>query len=213
MYLEEINLELKKIWPDNRRITVVCHGHSIPCGYMAENVVRPMDAYPQLLLGKLADRFPHAVCSVVTTAIGGENSVSGAKRFREDVLSLKPDVVTIDYGRNDMFVSKEDMIASWESMIKAAKASNVKVILITPAIDCGLVYYDEAKRKLSDDDMSDIIRKLAKKYGVALADAHGRFETLLKNGHTRTEYTASLNHINRNGHEVVAEEILEHFGY
>ena len=213
MYLEAINRELKKVWPYNRRVKIVCHGHSIPCGYMAENVVKPLDAYPQLLLDKLSERFPHAVCSVITTAIGGENSIDGAKRFETDVLSLNPDVVTIDYGRNDMFISKEDMIASWESMILSAKARDIKVILITPAIDCGLVYYDEAKRQLSDDEMSDIIIGLAQKHDLAYADVHNHFMKLLESGHTRDEYTASLNHINRAGHAVVMSEIIKWIEY
>lgn len=213
MYLQNICNELKKIWPDNKRVVIVCHGHSIPCGYMAENIVRPMDAYPQQLLAKLADRFPHAVCSVITTAIGGENSIAGAKRFESEVLSLNPRLVTIDYGRNDMFISKEEMIAAWSYMIEKAKENDVKVILITPALDSGEIYWKDGERKLSDEEISKIISDLSKKYEVGLADAHGKFEKLLLAGHTREEYCSSLNHINAKGHEVVMEEILKHFSY
>jgi hypothetical protein len=49
----------------------------------------------------LAERFPHAVINVIVTAIGGENSESGAERFDRDVLSHRPDLVTIDYALND----------------------------------------------------------------------------------------------------------------
>ena len=60
-----------------------------------------MNAYPHLWHAKLAEKFPHAVINVIATAIGGENSEQGAARFERDVLSLKPDLVTIDYSLND----------------------------------------------------------------------------------------------------------------
>lgn len=213
MYLSELNEELRKIWPGNKRITIVCHGHSIPCGYMAENTVRPLEAYPQQLLGMLGDRFPHAVVSVITTAIGGENSISGAARFTEEVLCHKPDVVTIDYGRNDMFISGEEMVKSWSSMIEKSLAAGVKVILITPAIDSGEIYWSEGQRKQSDEEMSEHIRALADKYEVGLADANEAFCELIRCGHTRAEYCSSLNHINKEGHRIVACRILENFDY
>jgi len=213
MYLSDVCKELRKEWPDNRRVRIVCHGHSIPCGYMAENIVRPMDAYPQKLLGKLADRYPHGVCSVITTAIGGENSISGAKRFEREVLSLRPDVVTIDYARNDMFISEKEMVNAWSCMIDMAVERKVKVILITPAIDSGKVYWQDGARLLSDAQMAEIIRALSKKYKTGLADPYERFCRLLDTGHSREEYCASLNHINEKGHEIVAEEILKNFDY
>ena len=105
-YLKKEVQELQRIWPENQMFHIVCHGHSIPCGYMAENVTRPFDAYPHLLHEKLSERFPHSVINVTVTAIGGENAVSGAKRFQKDVLRLEPDLITIDYGRNDMFLTE-----------------------------------------------------------------------------------------------------------
>lgn len=212
-YLLDISKELTKVWPDNKRKIIVCHGHSIPCGYMAENTLKPLDAYPQQLLGKLGERFPHGVVSVITTAIGGENSISGAQRFEKDVLSLNPDIVTIDYGRNDMMIKEEDFISSWSSMIEMAQNKGCKVILITPATDCGRVYYDEDKRYLSDERMTELIYILANKYEVAVADAHSQFAKLLECGHTVDEYMASPNHINRDGHEIVADLIMGCFPY
>ena len=115
-YLKKEVQELQRIWPENQMFHIVCHGHSIPCGYMAENVTRPFDA------------FPHSVINVTVTAIGGENAVSGAKRFQKDVLRLEPDLITIDYGRNDMFLTEEEMRMAWESMIREAHQKNIKVL-------------------------------------------------------------------------------------
>lgn len=32
-YLFEISELLKKEWPNNRAVNIVCHGHSVPAGY------------------------------------------------------------------------------------------------------------------------------------------------------------------------------------
>ena len=73
--------ELEKTWPDNRTVTVVCHGHSVPAGYFATPIVDSVNAYPHVLFTKLKKRYPNAVVNVIVTAIGGENAVSGAARF------------------------------------------------------------------------------------------------------------------------------------
>lgn len=213
IYLESLVRDLQKIWPDNRSITIVCHGHSIPCGYMAENVTRFMDAYPHLLHAKLAERFPHSVINVIVTAIGGENSVSGSKRFKEDVLSFRPDLITIDYGRNDMFLSEDEMRMAWANMMQEAAAAGCKTLLITPAPDCGRIYYEESARKLSDKEMAEIIRKTADEFSAGLVDAYGAFEKLFSQGHTRSEYAVSVNHLNRRGHEIIADGIMEWIPY
>jgi lysophospholipase L1-like esterase len=58
-------------------------------------------AYPHLWHRRLKERFPWAIFNVVTTATGGEDAESGAARFGSDVLALRPDLITIDYGLND----------------------------------------------------------------------------------------------------------------
>jgi acyl-CoA thioesterase-1 len=96
-YLEDIKSELKKEWPGNRTINLVFHGHSVPAGYFKTPLVNTFDSYPFLLLKELKELYPYAVINVICTAIGGENSSEGVKRFESDVLVHKPDVLFIDY--------------------------------------------------------------------------------------------------------------------
>src|SRR6478609_180133 len=100
-YLRPVVEELKKHWPANRAVNVVCHGHSVPAGYFATPRVDAANAYPRLLHDLLLARFPFAVINVVVTAIGGETSEGGAARFEREVLCHRPDVLTIDYALND----------------------------------------------------------------------------------------------------------------
>ena len=131
-YLDPILLELAKRWPSNRTVNIVCHGHSVPAGYFATPFVNTFSAYPHLLHRLIKERFPFAVANVIVTAIGGESSVSGEARFERDVLSLRPDVLTIDYSLNDRSVGLDAARGAWEKMINAALDRSVKVILCTP---------------------------------------------------------------------------------
>ena len=79
-YLDDLLNTMAKRWPDNRTVTIVCHGHSVPSGYFATPFVDPFSAYPHLLHRMIKERFPYAVVNVIVTAIGGENAVSGAAR-------------------------------------------------------------------------------------------------------------------------------------
>ena len=134
-YLDVLKAELKVEWPANRTINLVFHGHSVPAGYFKTPDVRTLEAYPHLVLKELKSLYPLAVINVIVTAIGGENSVQGEKRFAADVLTHRPDVVFIDYALNDRGLSLEESEAALASMIRQAQSKAVKVILLTPTPD------------------------------------------------------------------------------
>jgi len=120
-YLTQTVQLLNQKWPDNRTINIVCHGHSVPAGYFKTPVVNTFNAYPHLLHKQLKKQYPYAVINVIVTAIGGENSEWGAKRFEKDVLAHNPDIITIDYGLNDRGLGLEAAKKAWISMIQKAK--------------------------------------------------------------------------------------------
>lgn len=207
-YLSNVAAELRKEWPNNRMVEIVCHGHSVPAGYAKTPEVRSLDAYPNLLREGLASRFPHAVINVTVTAIGGENSIQGEKRFARDVVARHPDVVTIDYGLNDRDQDPVAVRAAWQSMIEQSKRNHIKVILLTPTGDL------TAKM----DDLSDpltkqavAIRVLAKEEEVGLVDSFELFRQEVARGTPLTSLMAQVNHPNRRGHELVAAGLLEWF--
>jgi hypothetical protein len=100
-YLAPLTAAMQIQWPKNRTITIVCHGHSVPAGYFKTPAVDTFNAYPYLLHRALKERFPRAVINVIVTAIGGEHAEQGAKRFANEVLNHRPDLITIDYALND----------------------------------------------------------------------------------------------------------------
>ncbi len=208
-YLAPVVAELRKKWPDNKIINLVFHGHSVPAGYFKTPAIHTFQSYPMLVLKKVTDSFPTASVNCIRTAIGGENSEQGAKRFDSTVLNYHPDVLFIDYGLNDRGIGLERAQAAWGNMIQKALARNIKVVLLTPTPDL-------SENILSDDapleKFSEMIRMLAEKYHVALVDRYAVFKKLVANGADLQTYMAQPNHINQYGHQLVADEIGKLFG-
>ncbi|WP_018628712.1 SGNH/GDSL hydrolase family protein [Niabella aurantiaca] len=207
-YLSSIKAELQKEWPKNRTINLVFHGHSVPSGYFKTPFVNTFDSYPYQVLKQLKERYPNAVVNVIVTAIGGENSESGEKRFRRDVLSHRPDILFIDYALNDRMMGTGRSRIAWEKMIKAAQEQLIPVILLTPTPHQQFPMTGSASAYAP---FAAGIRELAKKYNTGLADSYAAFEQKLKEGHSVTEYMSQVNHPNKEGHAVVAREIMKWF--
>lgn len=207
-YLIEISGLLKKEWPANRAVNIICHGHSVPAGYFKTPVVDTFNSYPHLLHRELKSHYPCAVINVIVTAIGGESSDKGAERFERDVLTHRPDIVTIDYALNDRNIGLKKAYSAWSLMIESALNKNIKVILLTPTGDLS--------SKLDDPDdplnkHAEQICDLAEKYQIGLADSLSSFKQYIEAGGSLENLMSQVNHPNRQGHELVTEEILEWF--
>lgn len=207
-YLKPLILELQRSWPDNRTIHLVFHGHSVPSGYSATPIVNTLGAYPHLTLKIIKEKFPTAVVNVITTSIGGEQSEQGEKRMATDVLSMKPDLLFIDYALNDRNIGLKRTETAWRKMIEQALKYGCKLILLTPTPD------------LSEDILNDeaplagyalLIRSLAAEYKVGLVDSYIIFKKMKQNGSNLADYMAQNNHPNELGHQVVATEISKWF--
>jgi len=192
-----------------RTFVIVSHGHSVPAGHTQVGFADTAASYPRQLSDALAVRYPMADIRVVCTAIGSENSVEGAARFERDVLSKNPDLITIDYGLNDRFIGLAAAERAWVSMIRAAKARGIPVLLLTPTLDTrrGM---DQPGTTLADH--ANQIRRLAAEYDVGLVDSHAAFKRYCEEpGHDLSQLMATVNHPNRHGHELVANELLRQF--
>lgn len=207
-YLNDIKIELKKEWPKNRTINLVFHGHSVPAGYFKTPVVNTFESYPFLFFKELKALYPNAVVNVIITAKGGENSVNGEKRFKSDVLTHKPDVLFIDYALNDRMIGIEKSKTAMKRMIKAAMKRKIKIILLTPTPhqDYNLLDTTNAYEPFAKE-----IRGLAKEYNLGLVDSYNTFKEKLKEGHKVVEYMSQVNHPNKAGNQLIADEILKWF--
>ncbi len=207
-YLTDIKTELKKEWPKNRTINLVFHGHSVPAGYFKTPVVNTFDSYPMQVLKIVKEKYPFAVINIINTSIGGENSLSGEKRFDSTVLSHHPDVLFIDYALNDRSAGLDKAAKAWSTMIEKALKRNIKVILLTPSPDQRLDI-------LSPDNELEKhalqIKALAKKYDVGLIDSYEEFRNKVISGDPITNYMSQVNHPNQKGHLLIANKIAAFF--
>ncbi|WP_052573446.1 SGNH/GDSL hydrolase family protein [Haloferula sp. BvORR071] len=201
--------ELQKEWPKNRTIHLVFHGHSVPAGYHETPEVKPFESYPLMAMEKIQKAYPHAVINAITTAIGGEDCVKGAARFQRDVLSLRPDIIFIDYALNDRRVPEAEVEKAWHSMAQAAKAKGIPVVFLTPTGSRG-VKIDDPTEPL--EIRAAIIRKVAAEEGVLVADVWAAWKAELKHGVNQDSLLAQANHPNKKGHEIAARVIAGMFG-
>lgn len=207
-YLTDLKAELEVKWPENRTINLVFHGHSVPSGYFKTPTVNTLSAYPHLVLKKLKALYPHAVINVIVTAIGGENSISGAQRFEEDVLPHKPDVLFIDYSLNDRGPGLEKARIAWQQMIKTAKEHHIKVILLTPTPDQQVDYTDPENMLKKHAEQ---VTKLARENQIGLVDSYEAFKFTYSDKIHLAKYMSQVNHPNEQGHDLIATEIFEWF--
>ncbi|XAL98304.1 sulfatase-like hydrolase/transferase [Phycisphaeraceae bacterium D3-23] len=204
-YLAPLAEELRKTWPDNRTVNIVCHGHSVPAGYFQTPRVDTFNSYPHLMHVGLNERYPNAVINVIVTAIGGEASPAGAARFEREVLNHDPDLLLIDYALNDRGQGLERSEAAWREMIEAALERNIPMILLTPtaALRADLADPDDPLNQ-----HAELVRALAKEYGVALVDSYAGFKQHVADGGDLLELMSHGVHPNRAGHDLVAQRLL-----
>ena len=207
-YLSDIKTELKKESPYNRTINIVFHGHSVPSGYARTPLVKTFDSYPYLFLEKLKAEYPYAVVNIIVTAKGGENAESGAARFKRDVLIHKPDVLFIDYALNDVGLGLERSYKAWNKMIRMAKKQHIKIILLTPSPDLRVNLKDDNNNLKQHTDQ---IIALAKENNIGLVNSFGVFSTIYSKGDSLENYMAQVNHPNKAGNQLIADEIMKWF--
>lgn len=204
--LHALKQELAKVFPHNRTINLVFHGHSVPSGYWSNQEVHTLDSYPYILLGLLKKEYPKAVINIIVTAIGGEHSEKGEARFLTDVLPHRPDVIFIDYALNDMGLGLDRANMAWDQMIRHAKSNDKPIVLLTPSPD--------QRQDMGNPDNllnqhARQIRKLGEKHDVPVADSYAAFEWVFKEKGTVAPFMSHVNHPNRPGHELIANEIFK----
>ncbi len=198
--------EFSKAWPNNRTITIVFHGHSVPAGYHRTPEVKPFESYPHLVIRGLKERYPYVVLNGTVTAIGGEGSGQGCRRFSRDVLSLRPDLIFLDYALNDRRRSLEEARQSWLDMIRQAHTLGIPIILLTPT---GSEDADWQNPRDPLNLVADMIRELGREMGVPVADVFAAWKEELRKGTPQKELLSQVNHPNLKGHTIAAHTILD----
>jgi lysophospholipase L1-like esterase len=171
-------------------------------------------AFPARLEAALRNKGVRA--SVHGVGIGSERTDLALARLERDVLSQRPDLVTVMYGTNDSRVDRGKQTSrltadAFESnlneMIARLRGAKIQVVLMTPPRFAeefprdGLG--DESNVKLAP--FTDRVRKLAAQMGVPLVDHFGGWTELQQRGQRLQEWTTDGCHPNSVGHSDLAD--------
>ncbi|WP_430966358.1 SGNH/GDSL hydrolase family protein [Spongiimicrobium sp. 2-473A-2-J] len=195
--LEHFKEENTKIGlPAEGEDRVVFMGNSITIGWLAHD--------PDFFKGK----------SYVNRGIGGQTTPQMLLRFQQDVIALRPKVVVILAGTNDIAgntgpTTVPAIMDNLKSMAQLARANQIKVILcsVLPAFDYPWRTGKEPNIKIPA--LNELIRQYAKQNNLIYLDYFSAMED--GNNGLKDSYTYDGVHPDKNGYKVMgplAEEAI-----
>lgn len=147
----------------------------------------------------------------VNRGIGSQVTAQMLLRFHQDVIALKPKVVVILAGINDVqgFLqqeSPEQIEANWEAMADLAEAHHIKVVFgsILPVNDYTEAAKDVVKERKPEElvALNSWLRTFCAAHGYGFADYHAALVD--RNGLMAAAYTQDGVHPLDNGYAVMA---------
>lgn len=176
------------------------------------------NGYVRCVEDYLSAVYPEVLVRVTNSGISGHTSRHLLERWERDVLSLKPDHISICIGINDVWrqfdtpampdeaVSPQEYEENLTKMVESAKTYVKTIFLMTP-------YYMEPNKqdamRARMDVYSEIVKKIAEKYGCVFIDLQAMFDRYFKYRHS-TYIAWDRIHPNRVGAHLIAREFLRH---
>jgi lysophospholipase L1-like esterase len=189
-------------------VTIAAWGDSVTVGDDASSAD---DTYARVFLMSLRARFPKSTITMINAGISASNTDGRLPALQREVLAAHPDLVTIEFV-NDMALPDDSVRANWRKALDEIKAAGAEVIVITPHFIWPEGMKKDGPRGGETRSGVEVLKKVAKEKGVALADASLRWAhldgegipyiTLLVNG---------INHPGNRGHAMYARELLTFF--
>jgi lysophospholipase L1-like esterase len=191
--------------------TIVAIGDSITA---AGGYLRDIDAV-------LAQQYPDLkIPKVVNKGIGGQKAEDLIKRFDDDVVKLKPAVVTISIGINDVWHRLNQphdpkVLAAYKEnvakMVDMAQQADIRVILLTPTV------IEENPSSEGNKRLAAYVKaekQIAAEKKCQLVDLHGMFLKALKKKPAGQDkwLTADGVHMQPPGDAIMAVGVLRALG-
>jgi len=176
--------------------------------------------YVGIVDGLLAAHYPERRIRVLNTGISGNRVIDLQDRWKQDVLALEPDWLSIKIGINDVWrhfdnplmpvqVGLDEFRSIYEELITRTLPSLVGLVLLTP-------YFIEANRedpmRRQMDAYGAVVRELAADHGALLGDTQADFDRYLEHNPSQT-LCGDRVHPNRKGHTIIASTFLNAIGF
>ncbi len=185
-------------------VRVICFGDSVTGVYYHTGSRR---AYTDMLGIALNRISPDSNVEMINAGISGHTTVNALARIDRDVLSHKPDLVTVVFGLNDMTrVPLQEYEANLKEIVKKCREVGAEVILATPN-----AVTDSAGRPTDKlIQYCDVVRAVAKELNVPLADCYRELAALRRNSDFGWQMLMSdAIHPNMAGHKKMATALTQ----
>ena len=192
----------------DKALNVVYFGGSVTAGYGSSD---PNEYSWRALIGKwLSAEFPNAQINNINRALGESGTYLGANRVQMDIISVKPDLLFIEYSINDRYYKStyEKAASQYETIIREVKAAlpdtDIVTILVTDQ-RC-LELNREGKLHIQAQAHEDI----AQAYHIPTIHA-GRYlaKTVEYSTANWSSYAIDIVHLNDAGYEIYYQVIRE----
>lgn len=162
-------------------VRIVCFGDSITGVYYHTGGLR---AWPELLRDLLRQRFPNTAVRVTNAGISGNTTAAALARMQGDVLDVRPHLVAVMFGMNDLAYGpadaardaerKQAYCANLEQIVARSREAGAEVILMTP----NPVYPESAPGRPPERiaEFAGVVREVGAALGVPVVDAFAEYE-------------------------------------
>lgn len=157
----------------------------------------------------------------INRGVSGDRIVDVYARIKEDIINLKPDVMSILIGVNDVWheLSVQNGVATdkfekiYSMLIEEIKEAlpEIKIIILEPFVQYGTgtqMYYDDFRKEV--EEKAAVAKRIADKYDLAFVPLLKQFDEAASDGDT-AYWTTDGVHPTAAGHQLIKEELLKAF--
>ncbi|MFB1099210.1 SGNH/GDSL hydrolase family protein [Terribacillus sp. JSM ZJ617] len=166
------------------------------------------DGYVKMIQDELKQK---KEVEIANRGVGGNRVTDLAARWEEDVLSLKPDLISVSIGINDVWrqldqpqmeqVYPDEFREVFDKILAETKHTGAELYLMEPTI---IEENNESKGNQMLIPYVEIVRELAAKYGARLVPTHTAFLQT-----AQTDLTTDGVHMTDAGNRLMADTWLE----
>ena len=196
-----------------KKVRVLFQGDSITdAGRDRRNYYHLGNGYPSYAAPLIKEAHPELELEFINLGISGNRTGQLFDRLYPDAIALKPDVISILIGINDLWHRYNwDMVTTTDEQIelnyrcileRLKKDTDAKIIILAPfLLDCA----DKAEVRDDLTRLLPIVRKLADEYADAYIPLDELFDEALKTQPEPCYYSGDGVHPNANGARFVGE--------
>lgn len=186
-----------------------------------ENSFNLGHGYPSMVAGRIGNSYPGEY-SFVNRGVSGNRIVDVYARIKQDIINLKPDIMSLLIGANDVWheleaqngVSSRKFGMLYDLLIKEIREElpDLKLIILTPFALCGSgteKYFDRFKSEIALRENEAI--KAAQKHNLPCIRLQPLFDDAMKRYDDASYWTLDGVHPMAPGHSIIAEAWIKCF--